>query len=285
MPKAFEGRSLFFWIIISTALVGVLGILDYQTGNEFSFSLFYLLPILLISWYVGRAAGLGISVFSALTWLSADIFVREDYFHPIVYFWNTLMRFGFFVIVAYLVSELNKSQKIVEALAHTDFITGVVNSRYFHQLLSAELARARRYERPFTLIYLDIDNFKQVNDRFGHEGGDILIKAIADELNRNVRVTDTVARLGGDEFAILFPETGQQEAKIITTKLHEGLKERLNPGLPFITFSAGVVTYLTLPASVTETIKIADKLMYSVKNSTKDSIHYSTYTGERGMNR
>ena len=277
--KVFEGRSLLFWIITSIALVGVLGIVDYQTGNEFSFSLFYLFPISLTAWYVNRPMGIFTSSLSALTWLAADISIREDSFNPAIYFWNTIMRFGFFIIVTYLISELHKTQQTIQTLAHTDHLTGTINSRYFHDRLGIELNRSSRYNRPFTLVYLDLDNFKQVNDRFGHDEGDQLIKFIADELKRQLRNTDIVARLGGDEFAILFPEAGRQEAEVIMSKIYSHLTEQLRQKYPFVTFSAGAVTYSATPTSIAETIKIADDLMYSVKNSTKNGVKYSLYTG------
>jgi diguanylate cyclase (GGDEF)-like protein len=279
MFKAFEGRSLFFWIVTNIVLVMLLGIVDFMTGNEFSFSLFYLIPISLTAWYVNRPMGISISVFSAVTWMVADIYVGESYSHSVIYFWNMLIRFGFFIIVTYLISELHKTQKTVELLARTDYVTGAINSRYFHELLEIEISRLRRYKRPFTLVYLDLDNFKQVNDRFGHDEGDQLIRFIADELKRQLRNTDIVSRLGGDEFAILFSETGQRESEVVMSKVHSHLKQQLCQKYPFITFSAGAVTYIAAPNSTEEAIKVADELMYSIKKDTKNSIRYSLYTG------
>ncbi len=278
--KVLERQSLLFWIITSVALVGVLGFVDYWTGNEFSFSLFYLLPIYLVAWYTNSALGLSISLLSAGAWLIADISAGGNYSHPIIYFWNTLIRLAFFIIVTYLTSKLHESQKVIEALVHTDYITGAANSRYFHQLLEVELNRSNRYKRPFTLVYLDLDNFKQINDRFGHNAGDELIRFIADELKRPLRNTDVVSRLGGDEFAILFPEAGQQEAVVLMSKISNHLTKQLHQKYAMVTFSAGAVTYAAPPSSVRETIRIADELMYSVKNSTKNGVRYSLYTGE-----
>lgn len=279
LAEHFEGRSLLFWVTTNTALVGILGIVDYLTGNELSFSLFYLLPISLTAWYTKPSLGLLISILSAFTWLVADISVGENYSHPIIYFWNTLIRFGFFIFVTYLIAELHKTQESVQALARTDYISGTVNSRYFHELLGAELSRSARYKRTFTLVYLDLDNFKQVNDKFGHDEGDKLISFIADELKRQLRNTDIISRLGGDEFAILFPEAGQQEAEVIISKIYNHLTEKLRQKYSFVTFSAGAVTYIVTPDSISETIKIADDLMYSVKNSTKNGVRYSLYKG------
>ncbi len=281
MLNVFENRSRLFWIITGTLLVMILGIVDYLTGNEFSFSLFYLIPITITAWYINLPMGIFISILSAITWLIADFYAGEDYSHPIIYFWNTLIRFGFFFVVTYLMSELRQTQKRIETLSRTDYITGLFNARHFHELLESELSRSKRYERSFTLVYLDLDNFKQVNDKFGHDEGDTLIRLIADNLKDLLRNTDIVARLGGDEFAILFPETGQQEAEVVMTKVYTHVQDQLRQKYPFLTFSAGAVTYIAMPNSSAETIKIADDLMYSVKNSTKNYIRYSLYTSGR----
>ena len=146
---------MYFWILVSFLLVGVLGVVDYLTGNEFSFSLFYLIPIALTTWYANSWVGMIVSVVSAITWLIADVAVGEYYPRPLVYFWNTLMRLGFFVIVNYLMSELRKAQEALQALSRVDYPTGAFNSRYFSEFLTIELERSRRYKRPFTLVYLD----------------------------------------------------------------------------------------------------------------------------------
>jgi diguanylate cyclase (GGDEF)-like protein len=279
MLKVFEGQRQLWGIIASIALVGALGVLDYLTGNEFSFSLFYLIPIFLTTWYVNRFVGIFFSILSAITWLVADILVGEAYSFTFIYFWNTMIRIVFFIITVYLASELHKTQKAVEVLARMDFVTDTINSRYFHELLEVELSRSSRYKQPFTLVYLDLDNFKLVNDRFGHDEGDDLLRFIADGLRGQLRKTDIVARLGGDEFVVLFPETGQQEAQVVMSKISGYLGDQLRLKYSFVTFSAGAVTYVATPSSTEEAIKIADQLMYSVKNSTKNGIRYSVYEG------
>jgi diguanylate cyclase (GGDEF)-like protein len=276
---ALEKQGWFFWIVADTALVILLGIVDYVTGNEYSFSLFYLIPIALITWYSNPTLGVIIAILSATTWMIADIAAGQDFSHPIIHLWNTLIRFGFFAIVVYLLSELRKSQKAEQGLARTDHVSGAINSRYFDELLEMELSRSRRYMHPFTLVYIDLDNFKQVNDKFGHTEGDKLIRFIVDELKLQIRNTDIVARLGGDEFAILFPEVGQPEAQVIMSKIYGYLTTQLMQQFSSVTFSAGAVTYIAIPESITETIRIADELMYTVKNGTKNDIRYSIYEG------
>jgi diguanylate cyclase (GGDEF)-like protein len=279
MSKVFEKKSQFWGILASVLLVGTLGAADYLTANELSFYLFYLLPVCLTTWYVNFSTGIFFAILSTGAWLAADLYSGDEYSNAIVLFSNTVIRFGFFIIAAYFVWRLRKSQETVQALARLDYVTEVFNSRYFHELLGIELSRSLRYGLSFTLVYLDLDNFKLINDRFGHDVGDSLIKFIAEGLKSQLRNSDVLGRLGGDEFAILFPETGQQEAEAVMSKVSNYIKERLNEKYSFITFSAGAVTFMSTPNSTEETIKIADQLMYSVKNSTKNGIRYSLYEG------
>ncbi|HNK63950.1 MAG TPA: diguanylate cyclase [Anaerolineales bacterium] len=274
-----EKRSPLSLIVLALVLVGALGIWDYATGNDYSFSLFYLLPILLTAWYVGKMAGILISIVSALTWVAADILIGEDYIHPTIYFWNALIRFGFFAISTILAADLKKSQEAIRVLAHTDFLSGAINSRYFHELLENEISRFNRYGRPFTLVYIDIDNFKRVNDLYGHNEGDQVICYIAGEIQNQIRKSDIFARLGGDEFAILFPETEARESESALAKIHQHISERLQEKFSFLTYSIGVVTFHSVPGSSAEAIKIVDAMMYSVKSTTKNNVSYSVYNG------
>ncbi len=137
-----------------------------------------------------------------------------------------------------------------------------------------EINRARRYDRPFTVVCIDLDNFKTVNDCFGHSTGDMILRSVARTLQENIRVTDTLARLGGDEFAILLPETGRSVAETILRKVRKiNLDIMRRHGWP-VTLSIGVVTFARPPSTVDETLRKADQLMYAAKNSGKNSIRY-----------
>jgi diguanylate cyclase (GGDEF)-like protein len=140
-----------------------------------------------------------------------------------------------------------------------------------------EINRARRYDRPFTLVCIDLDNFKTVNDSFGHSTGDMILRLVARTIQENIRVTDTVARLGGDEFAVLLPETGRNVAETILRKVRKiNLDIMQMHGWP-VTLSIGVVTFKSPPCTVDETLRISDQLMYAAKNNGKDSIRYDVF--------
>ena len=257
---------------VGILLVPSLGVLDVLVGTEVSFSLFYLLPIFLVAWAVGAGSAYGIALACAVTWYLADRVGGTVYSHPAIPYWNASIRLGFFLVVAYLASQLRGAREHESGLARTDSLTGVANSRAFRERGALELDRAARYRRPFTLVYIDLDNFKQVNDHFGHSVGDMLLYEVAQVLQRHMRRTDMVARLGGDEFALLLAEMPPQPAREFLAKaqalLLNAMREREWP----VTFSIGAVVCMSPPRSVDDLLKFADNLMYKVKRGGKNSI-------------
>jgi diguanylate cyclase (GGDEF)-like protein len=279
--ESLEKGSALFWTITGLAIIGLLGFLDYLTGNEITLSLFYLVPIVLATWATDKKTGLFMSFMSALTLLGAEIAAGQTYSHPIFYFLNTLVRAMFYIVVVYLVAELQKSRKEEQQAARTDFITGAVNARYFNELLQMEISRIRRYPHPITLVYVDVDNFKLVNDLFGHRIGDEVLRCIANEIKAQLRITDTVARLGGDEFVMLLPSTRQPEARVVVSKVYTHLNEKMRQRNWPVTFSMGAVTCEFSPYSAEQLVNMADELMYEVKNSTKNDVRFRTWVGNR----
>jgi len=261
-------------LITSIILVLILGVADYWTGFEFSFSLFYLFPVAIAAWFVNRKSGTFISLFSALTWYVSNTLAGEAYSIPAIGYWNAAVRLGFFVIVSILLADLRESTEQARELARTDFITGITNSRAFYQAALTELLRAKRYNHLITFAYIDLDNFKQINDLFGHNRGDALLKVVAGTLRTNLRQTDIVARMGGDEFIVLLPETDQFAANIAITKLQSLLLQEMQRNQWEVTFSIGVITLLGSSLSIDEVIHKADQLMYIAKTEGKNKIRF-----------
>lgn len=275
-PAVLENRGPVFWFVTGTLLVAVLGLIDYATGYELSFSLFYLLPVCLVAWYSGRDLALVISMLAAVAWLSADVASGHTYTHPALHVWNMLIRLGFFVVVTVLLAALRAAHESEHRLARTDALTGLLNTRHFLEVAELELSRARRYGHPFSLAYVDLDNFKFVNDRFGHAEGDRVLAAVGRQLAESLRRTDIVARLGGDEFTILLPQADAEATRVAITKLHETLGAEMARHDWPVTFSIGVVSFAAPPASVAEVIAAADRLMYGVKAAGKAAVTYAT---------
>ena len=275
-----ERQSKPVLLFAAFALIGVIGLLDFLTGYEIAFSVFYVLPISLITWVTSRRYGLVASFASALVWFSAEVTTREIYSHPLIPVWNTLIRLTFFIIITLLLSELRSAVQRESELARIDHLTGAVNSRFFYNLAQWEIDRFQRYRHPFTLAYIDLDNFKTVNDRFGHATGDHVLRSVVSVVRKNMRKTDVVARLGGDEFALLLPETNQDSARIVLSNIQGGLLEEMRKNNWPITFSMGVLTCKAVPHTADALVKMADELMYSVKHESKNAIKYYTYAGD-----
>jgi diguanylate cyclase (GGDEF)-like protein len=275
----FEQQGKLVLGISGILLAVLLGIVDYLTGYEINISLFYLIPISLVAWYAGQETGLVVAGVSAITWFLAEVFSGVAYSNSWIYLWNTLIRLGFYIVVTFLLVALRKAFKINENLARTDFITGAVSIRFFNELAQRELNRSKRYNHPFTFAYLDLDNFKEINERFGHAAGDRVLKAIAESVQKKIRSIDTFARLGGDEFALLMPETGEVEAQSVISRVRRSLLEEMKKDSWDLTFSIGVVTFIKIPKTVDDMVKMADDVMYPIKLGGKNGVSYTIYEG------
>lgn len=177
-----------------------------------------------------------------------------------------------------LLIKLRKRLEYERYLAQTDFLTGIFNRRAFDHALSREIRRAGRYHRVFSIAYIDLDNFKSINDQLGHLAGDCLLKTVATIMGREIRTADIAARLGGDEFAILFPETDQRSAKVVMERLQQALLCSMAQQKWPVTFSIGVLTCEHAQASQEEIMSLADGLMYSVKTKSKNAVTYAMYS-------
>lgn len=269
-----QNRSKAFYLSTGILFVCLLWGIDYATGPDFSFVVFYLFPVFLVTWFAGAGIGIIISLLSGLAWFLADVLTASGDSHLAIPLLNFVTKMGFFLVVNGTVSSLHTSLERERELARTDYVTSVANSRYFAEIAGAEIRRAGRYQHPFTVAYLDIDDFKQVNDTWGHSTGDALLMQVASTIRDNIRSTDTIARLGGDEFAVLLPETGYDASDVVVRKVRESLLAAMRRrGWP-VTFSIGVVTFLTPPDGVDGMIKLADGFMYEVKRGGKNSIKH-----------
>lgn len=260
--------------IVSVIVIGYLGLL---AGVEISTSIFYLLPVAIVSWCAGRREGGLIALASSVAWYVADWYVGRTYTHPLIYYWNLAVMFGFFFIVSFTLSGLKSVLENEKKRARVDSLTGAANARYFSELASKEIERCQRYKHPLTMIYIDCDGFKSVNDLLGHQTGDQLLRFLALALRNNTRATDIVARLGGDEFAILMPETGEQIIPEGLKRLHALLTHALlEDGWP-VSLSMGAAIFLQPPESVDEMVKSADRLMFLAKNQGKNTFQYKVF--------
>lgn len=262
---------------LNLLMVLVLFILSIFFGKTIFLEPFYIFPVTIVSWYGSRKSGLILA--TVLTLLLLSIRAIDAEFDSLALLSYGLPCLISFSILAILITNFRNVHRIESAAAYTDTLTNINNSRCFYYELSNEMVRSLRYKHKLSLVYLDIDNFKSINDSRGHGEGDNLLIAVAKSLTESLRKTDIVARLGGDEFGCLLRETGQDEAKAAFSKATDLLKKRMKSGRWPVTFSVGLVTFETMPEDTKEAIRIADELMYSVKNSAKDNISYMVWNG------
>jgi diguanylate cyclase (GGDEF)-like protein len=182
----------------------------------------------------------------------------------------TSLRGGSRMLTYTDITDLARTTEKLEKLAATDGLTGLVNRRQFIALAESELARFRRYRRPMSMLLLDIDDFKSVNDRFGHDVGDRMIMHIAMLCDENKRDADVVARVGGEEFAVLLPETSLDDSCAVGERLRRLVAARpLEDGgrnIP-VTVSVGVAEFEASMTGVSDLMKLADRMLYQAKRA------------------
>jgi diguanylate cyclase (GGDEF)-like protein len=280
MLKIFDNRSYkYVWrasVLMVLLLTGLIAIF----GNIVFFVPFYAIPITLASWYGSRKTGILLTLFSALTLTTAKIIAVQSSMSVPLDLFDSLSFLLAYLGVAFIVTNFRDLHRIEVNAADTDDLTGISNSRSFYVELANELIRSHRYGHVFSLAYLDIDDFKHVNDSQGHLEGDRLLIEVAKCLKISLRKTDTAARLGGDEFACLFPETNQENANIAFENVSDMLKKHIKEHGWDVTFSAGLVTFETIPDDIKEALNAADELMYSVKNGEKNNIALRVWHGK-----
>jgi diguanylate cyclase (GGDEF)-like protein len=265
--------------LLTLAMIGVVGVLDYVTGTEVSFSLFYLVPVSVAAWWIGERAGVICAFVSAVVWYIANDFTAMQQVPVLLSFWNSSIRLAFFLVVTVLLVRTHNMLLRERALSRIDYLTGAYNVRAFHEIAEAECTRAGRYPQPLTLAYIDLDGFKHVNDRYGHQEGDKVLQIVAQTLRAGVRRPDTVARLGGDEFALLLPQTDLENARTFLPRLRDELLAAMQRNNWRVTVSIGALTCPTAPAALGDVVSEADELMYEVKRTGRNAIRYAVYSG------
>ncbi len=178
--------------------------------------------------------------------------------------------------VKLLQDSLKQSNRQLRKLAVTDSLTGVYIRRYFFEQLERELSRATRYSYAVSVLMIDVDNFKAVNDTYGHLTGDRVLTGVAEALRDNLRRHDVLARYGGEEFAVLLPHTDRTAAVGAAEKLRRIVRERVSLGDPpqSVTVSVGVATHIGDPALeiAQDILKRADEALYDAKRSGRDRV-------------
>jgi diguanylate cyclase (GGDEF)-like protein len=268
----FSSRSSVTVISVSLFLLALFGWIDYLTG-DYSLIILYLIPVSLVAWFVNRISGvlfclLAFATRFAVNEAHTSFMLQSTSLH----FWNECIELLFLLIMSLLFSALRKNLDTEKTLASSDPLTGALNRRAFFDIAEYELNRSRRYEHATTIAYIDLDDFKGINDHLGHTVGDNLLITVTKTIVSNIRSTDILSRFGGDEFVILLPETPADAAATFLAKIQNQLNQAMAAKNWPVSFSIGAITYPKAPPGVEEVIKKADMLMYEVKHSGKNGL-------------
>jgi diguanylate cyclase (GGDEF)-like protein len=258
------------WTVCLTAIL-IPASLQVATDAEFAFASLELLPVLVIAWMGGKRNGLLLAFLAVAIWAVSDLVSEHQFSAPWIPWANAVTRLMTYSIVALLAAQLRRQFEREHELATQDALTGLQNRRAFLETGDAEVARSKRYGRPLAVIFLDLDDFKQINDSRGHAAGDAALRATAMALLGALRSSDQVARLGGDEFAVLLPETGYEAAVETGRKIHQAVNMVLED-FPPLKASIGVAWFEQVDRLFPAMLKAADELMYEVKQSGKNDM-------------
>jgi diguanylate cyclase (GGDEF)-like protein len=253
------------------------GYYDYVTGAHISMMLLYALPVFVSARYCGKWEGITVAAVAAATWLIVNMSHQLPGESEAVLSWNAFTRLGIFVLIAYTVSLQTKLRLALareKLRANTDRLTGLLNKAAFRERVEEEIHRARRYGHPLSLAFIDLDNFKQVNDTEGHARGDKLLRHVSETLMHVIRETDTAGRIGGDEFAVCYPEIDSEHVRKAVGKLVSALEIMTSQSGWQVTASVGVITCTEICDSYDVLLGKADKLMYVAKGNGKNTAEF-----------
>jgi diguanylate cyclase (GGDEF)-like protein len=186
----------------------------------------------------------------------------------------------FFEVMAGTAANALRNAQLFEEVEHrarTDFLTGLPNHRFFQDTLTVELGRAQRYNRTLSLLIIDLDFLKEVNDRFGHPSGDLVIRNVAETIRNSCREVDFAARYGGEEFTVILPETPLPDAIQVANRVRERIEAETFARIGNITASIGVSNYPVNALNKEDLIRLADQALYVAKNGGRNRVAYFNY--------
>ncbi|MBU1494320.1 MAG: GGDEF domain-containing protein [Actinobacteria bacterium] len=249
------------------AVAAGIAVLDWAAGPAASLSVLSVFPVMAVAWCAMSEHAVVVAALAAGAGLVVD--------RGAAGVWTAL------ALLAVLLTAAALPVRLRDALAHqteaaaTDPLTGALNRRAFQEAAERERLRAERRSEPISVAYLDLDGFKEVNDRHGHQTGDRVLEEVAEAVLKTIRGTDLFCRIGGDEFVLLLPDTDAREAAAVLNRARGTLG---TPQAP-VTSSVGIATFRIVPTTVGAMIDAADDLMYQAKRQGKNRIVAAVVAG------
>ena len=265
---------------LSVLGIAIVGVIDYGTGSEIRTYPLYFIPIAYGAWRLGRMPVGLLALLSAVAWVLSNALFGLQLSHFSIWIINFVAQLSAFCLVGLLIVELRRRLRAEQDLSRKDTLSQLPNGRAFREHGEYLVALARRTNKPLTIAYLDLDNFKSVNDSRGHQEGDRALAAAAAAFTRECRESDLLARLGGDEFAVLMPDTGSDTAGVLFERLRRSLGDEMERrGWP-ITVSIGAMSYVVAPGSLEQAVRDVDALMYRAKQQGRNRVRLEIAEGE-----
>ena len=275
------------WIVALTSLAAVT-LLDFLSGIQMALMFLYLTVAGLAAWTFGERKGLMFGLLVALSGAAVrHVQMAANPAHmltPPMEIWSTVARILTSSLVVVLVSGMRGAIQLEQWRASTDGLTGVLNKTSFHARMIETLTAARGTPRGFILCYMDLDGFKQVNDRHGHSAGDDILRIFAQAAVDAIRQGDLFARIGGDEFVALLAIPHRDDGDHIAALVHRRISTILaRTGLPVSCSMGALIATADELEPLEAAVQLADSLMYEVKKSGKDALRIGRIDPEREL--
>lgn len=262
------GRSL---ILLGGALVvTAVGYVHALTGLAYEFHLFFVVPVLVVSWFLGSRFGYAVALLAAVEWFLADRLLAGEAASLLPLLFNTVVRLAILIGSAWLVGSIRNVLVRESRLAREDALTRLPNRREFHDRGRQAFAQAQRQKAPFTAVFIDLDRFKEVNDQHGHGTGDELLRRLGTLLRKSLRETDLAGRIGGDEFVVVMPQTDLDDARRAAARVLRAFHD--DPGIATaggerlpVRASLGVATLGPDVKDAAALVALADEALYDAK--------------------
>ncbi|MCU0312935.1 MAG: GGDEF domain-containing protein [Solirubrobacteraceae bacterium] len=260
-------------VVLLTLAIAMTATGIWATGGPPNATSAFYMWICLFAAYVlpGRLA-IGAALVCSASYVAVTVISPPSY-PPVAHLATSIASLvGATMLVTTLRARLQEVMEVLSEAASTDPLTGLANRRQFNGVLARELARAQRDKRPVSLIVLDLDHFKTVNDSAGHDAGDEVLRLVAAVLTEHSRTVDLPARLGGEEFALILPDTDAEGGVLVAERLRLEVQRRTKRGGPGVTVSLGVACSPSGGRDADALVQDADSALYVAKNGGRDRV-------------
>jgi diguanylate cyclase (GGDEF)-like protein len=257
-------------LALGTLLLILVASGDYLTHTNYAleFSPVYLVPVSFFSWFIGKRAGIALAVISVIF----GFLIRLSTLPRVIASWDALVWLVLYISFSMVVAQLRVLFTHERRASRIDPLTGVENRRALFESAARAKNFSDRHGVPLSIAYLDLDGFKDLNDRLGHEAGDKLLSVVAAKIRGALRPTDAIGRMGGDEFVLILPESDKETAARILSRVRSDLDRAMREWSWPITFSIGLVSFSPPLRQVSEMFRAADDAMYAAKSAGKDRV-------------